>query len=191
MRVEFRSAEGSRDRLAGLAAELIGLKVGSSGCLPATGRLCCKGCNPRDADRHLGGRSARNRSGRQSRPAGRQHHGLRLRRLRKRLQDARNACARSFRVRRVAALMNAPDPFTGRSWSNCSVAAARWGVRDRDPQCATRQRSSRRPLRPEAKRRAAAGVVQPSLPRVPSSRWRSKYRVPPLRRRAFAALAAW
>ena len=27
LRVEFRSAEGSRDRLAGLAAELIGLKV--------------------------------------------------------------------------------------------------------------------------------------------------------------------
>jgi putative ABC transport system substrate-binding protein len=192
LRVEFRSAEGSRDRLAGLAAELIGLKVDVLVAYPTQAAFAA-----RDATREMpivmygaGDPLATGLVANLARPGGNitgtsstaSESGS------KTLEIVREIIPS---VRRVAALANAPDPFTrtfveqlqrGGSALRLEIEILMINMinaaEELDAAFATMTKNA-----------AGAVVVQPSLPRRLVAELALKYRVPAIAPTlAFAAL---
>jgi putative ABC transport system substrate-binding protein len=178
LRVEFRSAEGSRDRLAGLAAELIGLKVDVLVAYPTQAAFAA-----RDATREMpivmygaGDPLATGLVANLARPGGNitgtsstaSESGS------KTLEIVREIIPS---VRRVAALANAPDPFTrtfveqlqrGGSALRVEIEILMINAAEElDAAFATMKKNA-----------ADAVVVQPSLPRRLVAELALKYRVP-------------
>jgi putative ABC transport system substrate-binding protein len=189
LRVEFRSAEGSRDRLADLAAELIGLKVDVLVAYPTQAVVAA-----RDATRELpivmfgaGDPLATGLVANLARPGGNitgtsstaSESGS------KTLEIVREIIPS---VRRVAALANAPDPFTrtfveqlqrGGSALRLEIEVLMINAAEElDAAFATMTKNA-----------ADAVVVQPSLPRRLVAELALKYRIPAIAPTlAFAAL---
>jgi putative ABC transport system substrate-binding protein len=189
LRAEFRSAEGSQDRLAGLAAELIGLKVDVLVAYPTQAVFAA-----RDATRETpivmygaGDPLATGLVANLARPGGNitgtsstaSESGS------KTLEIVREIIPS---VRRVAALANAPDPFTrtfveqlqrGGSALRLEIEVLMISAAEElDAAFATMKKNG-----------ADAVVVQPSLPRRLVAELALKYRVPAIAPTlAFAAL---
>jgi putative ABC transport system substrate-binding protein len=189
LRAEFRSAEGSRDRLAGLAAELIGLKVDVLVAYPTQAVFAA-----RDATSEMpivmygaGDPLATGLVANFARPGGNitgtsataSESGS------KTLEIVREIIPS---VRRVAALANAADPFTGTFVEQLQRGGSALRLEtevlminaseELDAAFATMKRNG-----------ADAVVVQPSLPRRLVAELALKYRVPAIAPTlAFAAL---
>ena len=189
LRVEFRSAEGSRDRLAGLAAELIGLKVDVLVAYPTQAAFAA-----RDATRELpivlygaGDPLATGLVANLARPGGNitGTSSTAAESGSKTLEIVRELVPS---VRRVAALANAADPFTrtfveqvqrGGSALRLEIDILMINAPEElDAAFATMKKNA-----------ADAVVVQPSLPRRLVAELALKYRVPSIApTQAFAAL---
>ena len=123
--IEYRWAEGRYDRLPALAADLVGRKVD---VIVAARRPCGTRGEKRnvdDPDRlHRRRRPGRARSGRQSRPAGRQPHGRQLPRspscIAKRLELLSELVPQA---RVIALLVNPNSPTTERIMRDVQEAA--------------------------------------------------------------------
>jgi putative ABC transport system substrate-binding protein len=189
LRVEFRSADGSRDRLAGLAAELVGLKVDVLVAYPTQAAFAA-----RDATRELpivmygaGDPLATGLVANLARPGGNitGTSSTAAESGSKTLEIVREIVPS---VRRVAALANAPDPFTrtfveqlqrGGSALRLEIEIFMINAAEElDAAFATMKKNA-----------AEAVVVQPSLPRRLVAELALKYRVPSIApTQAFAAL---
>ena len=127
--IEYRWAEGRYDRLPALAADLVGRKVDvivASGGIPSA--LAAKSATSTIPIVFTRRRPGRDRPGRQSRPAGRQPHGLQHPRRR---ADAKRLELLSELVpqaRVIALLVNPNNPNTERIIRDVQEAARAKGV---------------------------------------------------------------